>query len=54
MRQVVANVPEYSPTKDCCGNRPIPEENEMCELPERSRKSEKKGWWHNQSQLVHW
>ena len=54
MRQVVANIAEYSSTKHCCCNGRIPVENEMCKLPERGCEGEKQGRGHYQSQLVHW
>jgi len=52
--QIVANVAEYSSTKHCCGNRPIPVENEVCEFPEGGGEGEEKCWWHDQPQFVHW
>ena len=48
MRQVVANVAEYPSAKHCCGNRPIPVENKVCEFPERGGEGKEKSWRHNQ------
>jgi hypothetical protein len=40
VRQVVTNVAEDPSTEYCCGNRPIPVENKVCEFPERSGEGE--------------
>lgn len=34
VREVVANVPKYSPTEDSSRDVPIPKEKGMCEFPE--------------------
>ena len=54
MCQVVANISKYATTEDCGGNRPVPMEDCMCQLPEWSCKDEEQCRRHDQSEFIHW
>lgn len=54
MGQVVADISENTTTKHGRCNSFIPVKEGMCKLVKRYREGEEQGWWHDQSELVHW
>lgn len=50
---VVARVSEYATTISSCRRIPVPEDDSVCELPERCREGDEKRRWHDQSVFVH-
>jgi hypothetical protein len=53
MGHVIESVSEYATTESssCCV--PVPEDEGMCEFPERRGKYDKECRWHDKSVLVH-
>jgi hypothetical protein len=50
---VIAYVAKDPSAVNCCGNMPVPVENDMGKFPKRSGQDHEESWRHHKSVLIH-